>query len=156
MTDENLWKGSIVKARVEARYQQGHGLQPKLINTPDDVDELIDALLNGPAHHSMAELHSLEREKLPSGFFDHELLVGVYATLQIGAITFMDESGNHDTVGDSESREDPVYHFAGHMTEFPERSEIPLELVRQTVKEFVSSGGHRPECVAWKRMEWCP
>lgn len=143
-----------MKARVEASYQQGHGVQPKLINTSADVDGLIDALLNGPAYHTMAELHSLEREKLPSGFFDHQLLVGVDAALQVGAVSFMDESGNYVTAGDSESREDPVYHFVGRVTEFPERSEIPIKLVRQAVKEFVSSGGRRPECVAWKRMEW--
>jgi hypothetical protein len=125
-----------------------------LLVTSEDVDVMIEALLAGPAFHNMAQVHSVERQKLPSGAFDHELLVGVDAHLQVGAVTFMDGSGNYATVGNSGSREDPVFHIMGHMTEFPEESEISIELVRQAVKEFVSSGGCRPECVAWKRMEW--
>ncbi len=115
---------------------------------------MIDALLTGPAFHTMAQVHSLEREKLPSGDFDHELLIGVDAAFQVGAITFMDVSGNYATAGAPGSREEPVYHIMGHLTEFPEESEIPIGLVRQAVKEFISSGGCRPECVAWKEMEW--
>ncbi|TDD89285.1 hypothetical protein E1293_04935 [Actinomadura darangshiensis] len=62
--------------------------------TADDVDAVINDLLASPADQDMAELHSLERTLLPSGFPDNELLVGVDSTLQVGALEFMDADGN--------------------------------------------------------------
>ncbi|MGA5497773.1 Imm1 family immunity protein [Streptomyces cinereoruber] len=141
-------------ARAQAAYRRDHNCNPEFISTSGDVDVMIDALLAGPKYHNLAMVHSMERSKMPSGFFDHELMVGVNSDLQVGAITFMDETGNHVTVGEPGSREDPVYHLMGHRREFPAECEISIALVREAVKEFISSGGQRPRCVAWKPMEW--
>ncbi|MFJ9025960.1 Imm1 family immunity protein [Streptomyces sp. NPDC102259] len=39
-------------------------------------------------------------------------------------------------------------------TEFPEDSEIPIALVRQAVKEFLTSEGKRPTCIQWQVPEF--
>ncbi|MGW2525357.1 Imm1 family immunity protein [Streptomyces sp. NPDC001617] len=139
--------------QAEAYYRKEHaGNRPKL-SSERDVDALIDALLEGSPFHNMAELHSLERSPLPSGFPDHELLVGVNKDLQVGVLEFMDES-NLVTLGSWTGRGEVSYHIAGNPTEFPERSEIPIELVRRAVKEFLMSGGQRPTCVEWQVPEY--
>jgi Immunity protein Imm1 len=119
----------------------------------DDVDRLIDSLLAGEEFHNLAELHSLDRELLPSGFPDHELLVGVSRTCPVGVLEFMDASGNFVTLGQETGRGVVNYHIAGNPTEFPDRAEVPVELIRQAVKEFVTSGGQRPACVEWQVPE---
>jgi len=140
--------------RAEARYRREHGEEPVVLATTEDVDALIDALLTGPAYHNMAQLHSLERPLLPSGYPDHELLVGVDRDLPVGVLAFMDaESGNLVTLASSEGRGDVFYSITGQATEFPDRSEIPVDLIRGAVKEFLVSGGKRPECVQWQVPE---
>ncbi|MCA2216319.1 Imm1 family immunity protein [Jidongwangia harbinensis] len=134
---------------VEARYRRGHAQAPALLRSPDDVDAMIDALLAGPEDENLAQLHSLERDTLLSGSPDHELLVGVDRTLQVGILTFMDAGGNWVTVGSPGSRDDVDYFILGHWTDLPGRSEVPLELVRRAVKEFCVVRGQRPACVRW-------
>ncbi|MER7441505.1 Imm1 family immunity protein [Micromonospora avicenniae] len=140
--------------RVEAYYRPQHGDQRELLTTPEDVDLLIDALLAGPTHQNLAELHSLERSPLPSGTPDHELLVGADRTLQVGVLEFMDASGNWTTVGSHKGRAEVRYSCVHQMTEFPARSEIPIALLSRAVKEFCLSGGQRPTCVQWERPEF--
>ncbi|WP_078951923.1 Imm1 family immunity protein [Streptomyces sp. NRRL F-5755] len=152
LEQSEIWEALIMQARAEARYRLDHGEKPALLHTAEEVDALIDSLLTGPVHENMAQIHSLERESMPSGFPDHELLVGVDRDLQVGVIAYLDSDGNVVTLG-SPGRSGPVYYIQGHMTEFPANSEIPIDLVRRGVKEFLSSGGRRPACVQWQAAQ---
>jgi hypothetical protein len=125
-----------------------------VLSNSQDVDVLIEELRTGPAYHNLAQLHSLERPLLPSGYPDHELLVGVNRSLPVGVLAFMDaESGNLVTLGSSEGRGGGSYLIMGQMTEFPAGSEVPIEILRQAVNEFLISGGKRPSCVQWQVPE---
>lgn len=140
--------------RLEARYRREHGKDPVILSTSEDVDALIEALLTGPPYHNLAQLHSLERPLLTAGDPDHELLVGVDRDLPVGVLAFMDaESGNLVTLGSLEGRGEVSYLIMAQSTEFPDRSEIPIDLVRQAVNEFLVSGGKRPSCVQWQVPE---
>jgi hypothetical protein len=139
--------------RVEARYQREHGENPAVLTTLEDVNALIDWLLAAPADHRMAQLHSMQRQRLPSGWPDHELLVGVDPALNVGALEFYDHRGNLVTVGPPDSRVEVGYCIMGHLTEFPPHCEVPLDLIRAAVKEFCSSGGMLPTCVTWEAPE---
>ncbi|MFG3370622.1 Imm1 family immunity protein [Streptomyces sp. NPDC090032] len=123
------------------------------LRSPEDVDNLIDDLLASDCSENMAVLHSLERSLMPSGFPDHELMVGANGELQVGVLAFMDD-GNVVSLGPADGRGEASYSIMGNMTEFPERSEIPISLVRQAVKEFLSSAGKRPACVEWQVPEF--
>ncbi|MEU5977151.1 Imm1 family immunity protein [Streptomyces sp. NPDC047315] len=140
-------------ARAEARYRLEHGEEPLLLGADDDVDALISALLMGPAHENLAQVHSLDRQLMPSGFPDHELLVGVDGALSLGLLAYLDAEGNVVTLGPPESRTDPVYCIQGNRTEFPAHSEVSVDLVREALKEFLSSGGMRPTCVQWQAAD---
>jgi hypothetical protein len=140
--------------RVEVLYRQEHAEKPVIVRSGEDVDELINALLAGPAYHNLAQLHSMERPMLPSGYPDHELLMGIDASLRVGVLAFMDaEVGNVVTLGPSEGRGEVSYFIMGQVTEFPDRSEIPIEFVGRAVKEFLVFGGQRPACVQWQVPE---
>jgi hypothetical protein len=66
----------------------------------------------------------------------------------------MDAEGNVVTLGSPEGRGEVSYFIVGNATEFPDRSEIPIDLVRRAVKEFMVSGGQRPMCVQWQVPEF--
>ena len=143
----------MINARVKAFYLQQHADSPVLLSTERDVDSLIDVLLEGSEWENAAELHSLDRNLLPSGFPDHEFLVGVNRERYVGVVSYMDEKNFVSLGSSADSGEDVSYFIAGNPTEFPLSSEIPLEHVRRAVKEFLSSGGVRPECIQWQEPE---
>lgn len=140
------------QGRAEAYYRTEHA-DGRVVLTSDEVDSFIDALLAGSDSENMAELHSLDRPLLPSGFPDHEFLVGVDNDLKVGVLSFMDETGNLVSLGGAEGRGSVSYFIVGNGNEFPDRSEIPISLIRQAVKEFLTSGGQRPTCVQWQEPE---
>ena len=145
-----------MKARTEAQYRYEHGEQPKLLYSVEDVDSVIDDLLEpatGVIKENLASIYSLERECLPFGTPDHELMVGVDRELQLGLVAFSDEGGNFVSRGSSDTRVDPVYFQHSHLTEFSGYSEVLIALVRQAAKEFLTSGGLRPACVQWQPLD---
>jgi hypothetical protein len=142
-----------MRYRVEAHYRTEHAKEPALLYTVEDVDALIDSLLTGPVNENLAQLFSAERPLLPSGVPDHELLAGVDRSRQVGVLAFMDD-GNWVSLGKPTEQEEIAYYLARHWTGFPGNSEIPVELVRQAVKEFLVSGGQRPMCVEWQVPEY--
>ncbi|MFB7618902.1 Imm1 family immunity protein [Kitasatospora sp. NPDC056181] len=139
-----------IGARIEARYRPEHGRKPVLISTVEELDSLVDELLTGPPDSNAAILHSMDRERLPTGVPDHYLWVGVDRDVNLGFVTFVDEGGNFTSLGSPETRTAPVYCIAGQSTECTDHSEIPIEFVRQAVKEFLTSGGKRPACIEWQ------
>lgn len=140
--------------QVEARYRFESAQEPTLLLTPGDVDNLIDELLAGPSNENVAQLHARERERLPSGDFDHELLVGVDRELYVGVLAFMDAEGNVVSVGPPGGRSDPTYWIMRYPREFLGIVDIPIDTVRTAVKEFLASGGRRPTCVQWQEEDW--
>ncbi|MFJ8078828.1 Imm1 family immunity protein [Streptomyces sp. NPDC096176] len=139
----------MTKVQVQAYYKKQHAEEPALISSPEDVDALIDSLAFGAEFESMAVLQSLQREDLPSGFPDHEFLVGANGERQVGIVSFVDDK-NYISTSASKVQGEVVYHVAENPTEFPAAAEIPLPLVREAVKEFLLSGGRRPTCIEWQ------
>ncbi|MFF9675781.1 Imm1 family immunity protein [Streptomyces eurythermus] len=138
---------------VQAYYRHEHGENPALLQSPRDVDVLIDTLLASGPSENLASLHSLERPLMPAGFPDHELLVGANGDLQLGVLAFTDEKVmvSFDPLA---GRPEVCYSIMGSATEFPSCSEIPISLVRQAVKEFLLSGGRQPTCIEWQEPEF--
>ncbi|GAA1410787.1 hypothetical protein GCM10009639_61980 [Kitasatospora putterlickiae] len=146
--------------RAEVRYRRDRIEIPDHLDSLEDVDVLIDELLAGPVNENLAQIIHLDREVIVLGdpgrpgteIPDHQLQVGVDKELQVGVLLFIDRSGNVVTAGPADSRNAPEYYLAGHWTQFRDQVEIPLGLVREAVKEFLSSGGQRPTCVTWKNQ----
>nr|WP_179419492.1 Imm1 family immunity protein [Streptomyces sp. TLI_235] len=144
----------VADNRLEARYRRPDMQNPVLLSTSGEVDRLIDALLTGPALHDAAHILSRARSRISTEFPDHGLYVGVSRETGVGALALTaPEVGHVASVGTPGSRSGVAYHVAGHWTEFPDDSEIPVALVREAVKEFLHSGGSVPACIEWKPFE---
>ncbi|MFI2457397.1 Imm1 family immunity protein [Streptomyces sp. NPDC019539] len=150
-TPEDGWK--VTHYSIQAYYREEHSCEPSVVRTSEDVDALIDDLATGPEFENLAVLHSSEREALPSGFPDHEFMVGADGRRQVGVLSFVAEK-NFVSLGSSVSEGGTVTYFVSeNPTEFPATAEIPLAVVRQAAQEFLSSGGQRPTCVQWQEPE---
>lgn len=95
----------------------------------------------------------MERSKLPSGFFDHELAVGVDRTNQMGVVTLRVGDDNFASQG-SVDRGILEYMLMGHVREFMPNSEISIGDIREVVKEFLLNGGKMPTCIEWQMEEF--
>jgi hypothetical protein len=134
---------------AKAYYKRGHGENPVLLRTGEDVDSLVDALLVEPFSNSMANLYIVERPRV-NGFPDHEFGVAVDAEDGVGSLCYLGEGESWNSLGDRSTREEVVYFYMGSDREFPIDSVVGLDRVRQAAKEFLASGGQRPTCVQWQ------
>lgn len=135
--------------QVQAYYRRKHGDNPVSLRSSGDVHALIDALLASGPSENLAALYSLERPLMLAGVPDHELLVGADGDLRVGVLAFMDD-GNWFSLDPLGGSGETSYSIMGAATEFPENSQIPIEIVRQAVLEFLSNGGRRPVCTQWQ------
>ncbi|MDQ0701065.1 Imm1 family immunity protein [Streptomyces sp. W4I9-2] len=121
-----------------------------IISSPDGVDEMLDRLAAGEKSETMATLYSKQREVLPSGFPDHEFLVGVDQERKVGIVSFADGRNYLSAGKGREVGGEVEYYFTGNSREFPADAEIPLPLVRDVVVEFLLTGRKLPQCIEWR------
>ena len=135
---------------ADAYYLPEHGDRPLVLSRPEDVDDLVDLLLGETLAHSIAALYHRARPTLPAGVPDHELYLAVDGDRRVGALMFMDVSGNWASRGYTGGRVGAGYRIMGNETGFPPGADVPIGLVRRAGKEFLLGGGHRPTCVEWQ------
>lgn len=133
---------------VKAYYRDEHGDNPVRIDTTDDLDALVDALLAEPYENSVAALYVNGRRN-DAGVPDHELLVAVNHEDKVGGLRFMGDGGTYFSAGQPSRHDEVVYYYMGSDREFPHASEISIEALREAVKTFLTNGGHRPTGVDW-------
>lgn len=133
-----------------AVFMEEHWHAPVLLDSEHVIDAMLDALIVAGPLHNAAQLMSLDRQMLSSGLPDHIFLVGVSAGGQFGILSYSTgEEGALIPAGEATA---PVatYMLNTYPREFLEPAEVPIDLVRQAVKEFVLSGGRRPTCLEWR------
>jgi len=137
---------------AEAFYTATHRDGPAIIQTPEQMDALIDDLLMGDVSNSIATLYIRERPKNPAGFVDHELVLAVNAEDGVGGLSYdgPDEDDTLFSKGTISQHDEVHYFYVGNDREFPRDSLIPLEAVRQAAKQFLASGGEKPTNVEWQ------
>jgi hypothetical protein len=137
---------------IEARYLPSRRGGPEMLSSPEEVDEFIDRLLAQPEEYNLASLYLVERLNPDDRFPSHQFQVGVHNAKRMGALKYVDANGGFASWApwDAESTEPVYFNYVGTESEFPPASEIPIDHVRQAVKEFLSSGGQRPESVQWQ------
>jgi hypothetical protein len=133
---------------VKAYYRHEHGDEPVLVETAADADALVDALLAEPYDNSVAALY-VEGRLNEAGVPDHELLVAVNHEDKVGGLRFMGDGGTYFSAGSPSRHDEVVYYYMGSEREFPHASEIPVDVVKQAVRDFLENQGHRPTGVAW-------
>ncbi|KAB2587623.1 Imm1 family immunity protein [Streptomyces arboris] len=151
---------------IQAVYLPEHNEEPRVLFTPADVDDMIDALLRSDGSGDSVEMFSLDRPIVgPLDMPDHRLFAGVRKDRNAGVLDSGDGtceisdarsvsksvkgSASAVTFATATEGDVVVYSQNGSPFEFLISSEISIEKVREAVKEFVATGGKRPSCVEW-------
>lgn len=135
---------------TEAWFTEEHQGAPLLLDSAQAVDAMMDALIAAGPLRNAAQLISLDRRMLSPGWPDHEFLVGVGAGGTFGILSY--NTGDEGALIPAGAPTAPVatYMLNTYPREFLEPTEVPIDLVREAVKEFVLSGGRRPTCLEWR------
>jgi hypothetical protein len=137
---------------AKAYFKHGHGDDPVLIDSPEDLDGLIDTLLTEPFAHSIAALYVNERPLTNLGLPDHEVRIAVDEDGKVGGFRYIGDGASWYVAGQQSQRDEVFYYYQGSDEGFPRDSEITLDVLRATTKEFLALGGARPVGVEW--VEW--
>jgi hypothetical protein len=124
------------------------------------MDAVIEDLLTQPAGHSFATVYIRERPFSPAGFPDHELGIGVDARTGSGVLIYSGVGGRgaagsyvsqSPTWCDVAQRADhQAYHFFHLEQVVPAGSQVPLDDLRRAARQFLATGGSRPDGIQWQ------
>ncbi|SMC69151.1 Imm1 family immunity protein [Lentzea albidocapillata] len=131
---------------LEASYKHGAGVS--LLRTNDDIDGFLTELLNAGPDYQSATVYAMDEsaDEDPT----HELVVGVDQASALGAVRFAGDDGEWFSKGEQVNPDGVRYLYYGTAHEFPADSEVPLDVVRQALRELLSNEGTRPEGLSWQ------
>jgi hypothetical protein len=120
----------------------------EVTTSPAEVDALLDRLIAMSKTHwpVLAEVtHTDDDPTSP--------LVYVGVHVDMGMLSYSDnpETG-YRTKGYAPDGEPILYMYMTSDTEYPANSEIPVDLVREAVYEYATTG-RRPTCVEWQARQ---
>lgn len=134
---------------VRIYYRPEHRQQPGMASTAEEVDAFLDDLLAQPYETSMANLYPAEQAE---GDFI-ELSVGLDPERGVGGLQYSGPGGRWFSKDRVSEYEQVVYCYFGNGCEYPHDSEVPIDLIRKAVVEFLESGGERPKSVEWQASQ---
>lgn len=135
---------------LDVYYLFEHDENPVVVTTADEVDALIDRVRS----ESPPEAPILMDVHLSGDPYAQGLDVGVSGDR--GVVRYSGRDWPRGVFGVTEEEccdgEERSYFYMGHCRGFPASSEIPLDLVRAAVKEFMEVDGARPKCIRWQAV----
>lgn len=135
---------------LDAYYLHEHENAPITLTTPDDIDALIERVRaeSPQAAPILMDVH------LSGDPFSQGLDIGVRSNC--GIVRYSGDKWPRGVISigeQSELEEEVAYFYMGNWRGFPSNSEVPLNMVRQALKEFMETDGKRPECIQWQPDE---
>jgi Immunity protein Imm1 len=78
-------------------------------------------------------------------------MVAIDAEDHVGGLRYVGPRFGGFSKGQVSQYDEVVYYYLEHDHEFPRDSVIPVDDIRQAVKEFLASGGECPTCIQWQQ-----
>lgn len=132
---------------LDVYYMFEHDENPVAVSTTGGVDELISHVRteSPDAAPILMEVH------LSGGPYSQGLEIGI--SNDHGVIRYSGREWPEGVISAGENTTDHTersYFYMGSWRGFPASAEIPLCLIREAVKEFLTTDGARPTCVQWQ------
>jgi hypothetical protein len=131
---------------VEITGWYEHGQQLALASR-DDVDRLLDKMAADTANHDVPVMAQADRRDA-DGWAILQFGLGPAA----GFVGYMGQAGSAISDNGKASADEVVYDYMGHQRDVPAAAEVPPEDVRRAVREFVRTGGQRPDGITWRDL----
>ncbi|MBB5960061.1 hypothetical protein FHS29_006683 [Saccharothrix tamanrassetensis] len=114
------------------------------------MDE-VDALVNRVLATSSEEAPVLMQLYVASDVHTQELSAGVVGDRGVLRYAGRDWFEGVCSLGEGRGGGEPLlYFYMDSDTEFPSNAEVPLDVVRQAIKDYLVADGARPTCVSWQ------
>lgn len=126
----------------------GPGDPPIIVNTTAELDAFVDRLLDETRDHAVP---SMIQVAVVGGPEWHAMEVGVGQ--ERGFVTYHAIDDGGVTLGDPTRTGWVVYDYMANATEIDASAEIPVELVRQGLREYLESDGAKPTSLPWRPEE---
>lgn len=147
----------MIAFSVEFSLQAGNDQGPIIAHTSAEVAAAFARILAAAPLLHNPTAHVRERPRFgPAQIPDHGLKMDVSPQFGVGALAYFgdpenEQSGPWVTKSGAQTTSAPLLHRdIDSATPFPVDAAISLDLIRQALHEFHSSGGRRPPSVAWQ------
>lgn len=117
-----------------------------VVTSVEELDALVDRVLAENADESVPSMIQVAVADAPQ---QGAVQVGLAADVGFIAGLFNDGSAGTSR-GSATGEEKRVYDYMGHAREVPVRAEIPLDQLREGLREFLTGGGQRPSNIAFE------
>ncbi|KOV79882.1 hypothetical protein ADL03_35620 [Nocardia sp. NRRL S-836] len=131
---------------MEASYKHGAGV--RLLRGDDDIDSFLAELLGAGPDYRSATIYAVDEAAAEDP--SHELVIGVDEATALGAVRYAGDDGEWFSKGEKINPDGVRFTYYGTAHEYPADSEVPLDVVRQALRELLANEGKRPECVTWQ------
>ncbi|MFB9905614.1 Imm1 family immunity protein [Allokutzneria oryzae] len=134
-------------AALDVYYARGHGDNPITVSTPDEVDALIDRVRAESPETApiLMEVH------ISGDPYTQGLDVGINGDRGVLRYSGRDWPEGVYSTGDGLAEGKPLaYFYMDTCTEFPPNAEVPVDTVRQAVRDFLATDGDRPSGIVWQ------
>lgn len=133
---------------LSAYYEREHGENPIRLETPADVDAMVDALRAQETWPLLAQVY------VSDDLGKSELSAGVRG--DVGVLRYAGEDAFEGlySLGDGPADGEWIlYYYVTADTPFPPNAEVPLAVVRDALVEYLESNGARPNNVEWQEKQ---
>ena len=132
---------------LDVYYMLEHDKNPVVVSTAEEVDALIYRVRaeSPPTAPILMEVH------LSGDPYSQGMDVGI--SDDHGVIRYSGRAWPEGVISTGENTADHTerpYFYMGSWREFPTSAEVPLDLIREAVKEFLTTDGARSTCIQWQ------
>lgn len=128
------------------------------LRTAAEIDDFVAELLEAGWEYTSASVYAIDEDDDTRP--DHQMIIGADKTTGLGAVRYSggeeipgDDAEEWFSVGDRVNPDGVEFAYFGTGHDFPDNSEVSLDLVKQAMRELLASGGRRPDGVTWQVWE---
>jgi Immunity protein Imm1 len=135
-----------MKARLKIYFEYEHGDDPVYVDTPEGVDTLLDQVAadywhDWPVLLEVTIADSVGKEHMHAGVYHDRGMVWYSSPEQPACYS---KGVSHD--------DELTYYYMENDRQFPSDADVPLDVVKLAVREFMVTHGDRPSNVTWQAI----
>jgi hypothetical protein len=120
-----------------------------------DIDQFVAELLEAGWEYTSASVYAMPEDGATKP--DHQMIIGADKTTGLGAVRYSggeaipgDDATEWFSQGNQVNPDGVEFAYFGTGHDWPDDSEVPLDVVKHAMAELLVSGGKRPGCVTWQ------
>jgi hypothetical protein len=119
---------------------------PVYVDTPEEAEALLDRVAAQYEH----DWPVLVEVDIADSVGTEQLVVGVHRGMGVVFYTSPEHLGCYSRGEPTDFDGELTYYYMRNERQYPPDAQVPLATVKLAVREFMATGGERPQAVAWQ------